>query len=178
MASSLREYQNTGTNNSENVAGINWEGQTFTTTVAYKITSIKLDTYIQNSPTDPFKFSIRATSGGMPTGADLCSGTVSYSGWSGASSWKEFTFDTGVNLDASTKYAIIWSNANSATPNNARVLHCYETNPYAGGESVTSGNSGSSWASLYPGSDFMFETWGEDIGGKKRQDHGLLLGVS
>jgi len=74
--SHLYEYYNTGDDSSQSVYGSNWYAQTFTSSIAHTITSVKLKLYRTGSP-GTVTVSIRATDGsGHPILPDLCSGTT------------------------------------------------------------------------------------------------------
>lgn len=82
-----------------------WLGQTFTTTsLAKKLTKIGL--LINDNGTDTITVNIYATSAGVPTGDSLGSKAVACTN-AGASSSKNFTFDTPITVSASTMYAIV-----------------------------------------------------------------------
>jgi hypothetical protein len=108
---------------------------------------------------------IRLTSGGHPTGGDLCSGTINGNTLTddSAGEWYEITLSS-YNLTADTKYAIVcraltggmfnevdWRCSGPGTP----------LSPYSRGNGEESVNSGSSWTDT--GLDLMFEEWGTAI---------------
>jgi hypothetical protein len=107
--------------------------------------------------------SIRATSGGLPTGGDLASGSIAASSlistWSPAT-WYDFDLGDGCFLQANTKYAIVVRLPNG-TSTNTLYNWCNTAGTYAGGNVVFSSNSGSSWSvSAYSSWDMLFEEWG------------------
>ena len=136
-----------------------WKAQTFTPSIAHKITSVKLYLTRFGSP-GILTVSIRATDGeGKPTGPDLCVGTTD-----GNSiplrytfAWREITLGDGYDLEADTKYAIVFR-AHLGYAHN--YLHTpYQTgNPYPGGNLISSGDGGGTWQapSTY---DTFFEEW-------------------
>ncbi|GAI02948.1 unnamed protein product, partial [marine sediment metagenome] len=105
----LYEYYNTGDTGywrlniaTERIA------QTFTPSIAHKITSVKLKLARTGSP-GILTVSIRATNGeGHPTGGDLCSGTTNGNTLPvyPSTEWREITLGAGYNLASDTKYAI------------------------------------------------------------------------
>ena len=160
--STLYEYYNSGNDSYNAVYGNIWCGQSFTTVASFSISSVKL---FLNRTGDPgtITVSIKATSGGLPTDDDLCSGTISGSSitYNPVGAWYEITFSSPYTLDAETKYAIIVRT--SASFPNILYWHYDHTSPtYAGGSYHFSANGGSSW-SANTGTDFMFETWGNPI---------------
>ena len=160
--SSLYENYITGDDGTANTDSTNWDSQTFTPSTAHTITSVKLKLWRQTTP-GTVTVSIRATSGGLPTGADLVSGTTDGNTLptsAGAAEWREITFGAGTSLAASTKYAICvraaaqWAN-----------LRYDQTSPtYADGNRAFSSNSGTDWTAV-AGTDLMFEEWGDITGG-------------
>lgn len=156
------EYYDSGLDGSIGFHTVAWNAQTFTPAEAHKITSVKLQLSKTGSPGE-ITVSIRATSGGLPTGGDLCSGTTDgdtlTTEWPGE--WREITLGDGYNLDADTKYAIVVRALEGSSSN---YLNWYKdgTSPtYAGGGRCNSENSGSSWSDQSSWDDFMFEEWGE-----------------
>lgn len=156
----MYEYYNTGDDNHIWLYGSNWAAQTFTPSVAHTITSVKLKLFRSGAP-GTVTVSIRATSGGQPTGSDLCSGTTSGDTLttSAPGAWREITLGSGYGLSAGTTYAIVVRATSGAWGNH--VLWRADTSPtyYGGGMWVWSTNSGSSWSS-YANYDLMFEEWG------------------
>lgn len=119
----------------------------------------------------PIKVSIRATSGGLPTGADLAVTQFTMTGIDGLQYWNSAIFSTPANVTAGTQYAIVvrssgvygttgkniaWSSSTTSANLGADV--------YAGGALLDSPNNGSSWTVPYnpPSSDAGFKTY---IGG-------------
>jgi hypothetical protein len=157
----LYEYFNTGDDDFFAVRGSTWIAQTFTPSTAHKITSVKLLLYRLGSP-GTITVSIRATDGsGHPTGGDLCSGTTNGNTLPTSSpyEWREVTLGDGYDLAASTKYAIVVRAPSGDTSNTLRWRDKM-TGGYAGGNTETSSNSGSSWTAQ-SNYDLMFEDWGE-----------------
>jgi len=156
------EYYNTGYNSDSGVYATLWKAQTFTPSVAHRITSVKLLIRRVLLP-GIITVGIRETNVvGHPTGADLCSGTIDGDSLTDSwpPEWYEITLGTGWNLDADTKYAIV-VRALTGNALNSLLWGSDITSPtYDGGNYELSGNSGVSWTST-PGTDFMFEEWGE-----------------
>jgi len=138
------------------------QGQTFTSAVAFNITSVKIRMYrsVANSP-GTITVSIYSTSGGVPTGDALISGTTDGSTLTtaGDGEWREITFDSDRVLTADVMYAIVITVA-SGTEDNSLIVKVDNTAPtYTGGTRVYSLNTGGSWTA-HPTVDCMFECWG------------------
>jgi len=155
----MYEYYNTGDDNHVWICGTNWVAQTFTPSVAHTITSVKLKLFRTGAP-GTVTVSIRATSGGQPTGSDLCSGTTSGDTLttSAPGEWREITLGSGYALSAGTTYAIV-VRATGGNFSNLLYSRVDTFSTYGGGMYLLSANSGSSWTSGSP-YDLMFEEWG------------------
>ena len=171
------EYNNTASTDT-GPYGANWEGQTFTPVVSHKIILIKLRVYRNGSP-GTVTVSIRATTDGLPTGADLASGTFNGNAITTATAGEivEITLSASVALIAGTVYAIVFRAPSGDASNwlGAKVSTTpADPNPYARGQSVTSTDSGGTWG-VYDGSlDYWFEEWGI-VGGGSLWVEGLKL---
>lgn len=159
------KYQNyiTGDDNSLNTDSTNWDGQTFTVSINHIITSVKLLMWRIGTP-GTITVSIRATSSGLPTGADLCVGTTNGDTLptsAGNAEWREITFSSGQLLLSGTKYAICIRSA--AQWGNCRYDGSSPT--YTDGGRVYSSDSGVAWTEpTEPSHDLMFEEWGDPSG--------------
>jgi len=160
MALARYQYYNTNDDNAGQLYGATWLGQTFTPATSHLLLYAKLKIYKVGNP-GTVTVSIRATSGSVPTGADLASGTTDGDTLTTSSpgEWRTITLLPGVSLTAGTMYAIciratggdasnyIWFRADVSSPS------------YTGGTQVNSANSGSTWGSTAT-TDAMFEEWG------------------
>lgn len=140
-----------------------WHAQTFTPSVAHKITSVKLLLWRYNNP-GTLTVSIRAVDGaGKPTGGDLCSGTTNGNSLPTEApyEWREITLGAGAPLNADTQYAIV-ARALDGDGSNFVYWRGGYTPPdvYADGGSYSS-DDGVSWTGY--GWDLMFEDWGEPL---------------
>ena len=158
------EYYDGAANTYDRIYGIEWRAQTFTPSIAHKITSVKLLLYRRLSP-GTLTVSIRATDGsGHPTGGDLCSGTTNSNTLPTASpfEWREITLGAGCDLSADTKYAIVIRAIDGDASNDVRWRSDNTDPTYAGGCREWSSNSGAeeSWSSVTT-QDSLFEEWGE-----------------
>jgi len=152
------EYYNTGNDSWCTLKnGYTW-GQTFTPAIAHKITSVKIRIYKYGTPPTDI-IAVRATSGGLPTGGDLCSGIIDSSGAPAFpnSAWVEISLGVGTILLPGVMYALYAYPGNGDT-NNHTGWTMDETSPtYAGGHGfIGTTTIRTDW-------DFMFEEWGEPI---------------
>ena len=173
--STLYEYYNTNDDTADGGYYAYWIAQTFTPTIAHKITSVKLKLY-RAGDVGTVTVSIRATTSGLPSGNDLCSGTIAGNTLTTdtAGAWYEITLGAGLNLVANTKYAIVLR-----APDNDYPIYVGwrsdDTAPaYAGGSHCYSSDSGGSWAATTT-RDFMFEEWGELVAAVGRS-FGYIIG--
>lgn len=164
----LYEYNETENSFGLNIGGLlSWECMTFTPSIKHTITSVKLKVSRIGSP-GTFTVSIRATSGGEPTGGDLCIGTIngntfieSYD----SGEWYEITLGDGYILNANTKYTIVVRALNGSSGNIVRWRD-NAGNIYDNGNSGISTDGGITWG--MNNNDKAFEDWGESIITKKK----------
>ena len=160
----LYDYYNTDDDSYSSVGDLGWWAQTFTTTAAYRISSVKLRVFRSGSP-GILVVGIRATDGsGHPTGLDLCSGSTDSDTLTtdDAGEWREITL-SGLDLATGTKYAIVVRAPDGFSPGNTLRWRCNDGGTYAGGQMEYSDDSGVIWAGNAT-FDFMFETWGGAVG--------------
>jgi len=155
-----------------------WVAQTFTVgAVGHTVTSVKLKlNRWGTNPSGTATIGIRETDvDGKPTGADKTSGTILITDISTTSTWYEISM-TEYELSPNTKYAIVVRHPDGGSQyNRLRWRHDATSPTYADGTFWQSTNSGISWPTTLD-YDFMFEVWGNPIGGAvvKRR---LLVGV-
>ncbi|HYR75667.1 MAG TPA: carboxypeptidase-like regulatory domain-containing protein [Pyrinomonadaceae bacterium] len=134
--------------------GINtttWGGQTFTAAITGQLVKADINLFCSGctGTTPNLTLSIRATSGGLPTGADLATATIA--GFSnGAAVYYTGTFGSPATLTSGTQYALV------IRPNSTPSAGTYAltrsgtsgagADVYAGGSRVSSANSGSTWS--------------------------------
>lgn len=161
MATKFESYSSGGDTNFS-VWGSRWYAQTFTPSDGHTITSVKLYLARRGSP-GTMTVSIKATSGGEPTGADLCSGTINANTFDlyDIFGWQEISFGAGASLSVNTKYAIV-VRAPSGTVTTDDVLWKGDNSSptYAGGNKFYSYDSGTIWTGD-TGADCYFEDWGD-----------------
>ena len=144
-----------------------WRGQTFTASSSYKITSVELKLYRMGSP-GTLTVGIYATSGDLPTGTALCSGTTDGDTLPTGSpyEWREITLGAGFQLTQDVKYAIALSAPGGSLFNwvywryrpTSGEEYCVD-DTYSRGYALWSNDSGSSWNSYSPW-DFYFVIYG------------------
>jgi len=155
------EFYNVGDDGVGAGYGTYWIGQTFTPTIAHKITSVKLKLLRLGTP-NVVVVGIRATDvEEKPTGADLCSGTIDGNTLTtdGSGEWYEIVLGSGCILSANTTYAIVVRATNGSVGNDVR-WRLDTTGTYTGGSYQYSGDSGVNWTSQIA-KDYVFEEWGE-----------------
>ncbi|HSC11363.1 MAG TPA: carboxypeptidase regulatory-like domain-containing protein, partial [Rhodanobacteraceae bacterium] len=128
-----------------------WGGQTFTPSASGKLTQADINLFCSSctGTTPNLTLSLRATSAGLPTGADLASGTIT--GFSsGSSGYYSVVFASGPTLNAGTQYALVIrpvSNPSAGTYALTRSgTQTQGADVYAGGARVSSTTSGTSWS--------------------------------
>ena len=146
-----------------------WFAQSFTTTSAYNATSVKLRLRTGAGTTGTFTASLRATSGGNPTGSDLASASIDASTVTADTTngeLYEFVFASPVALADATKYAIVLRGSAIDASHQLGWFNHYPTGSYSGGGMNTSSNSGSTWSGEGT-NDAVFEIWGntDPVGG-------------
>jgi hypothetical protein len=128
-----------------------WAGQTFTPARTGQLTQIDLNMFCSGctGTTPDLTLSIRATSGGLPTGGDLASATIA--GFS--ASWSDFhtaTFASPITLTAGTQYAmLVRPNANPSPGTYALTrsgTNVRGENVYSGGSRIAGMSSGTVWS--------------------------------
>jgi hypothetical protein len=164
LAANLYEHHNTGPTGTAGIYANYWWAQTFTPSVAHTVTSVRL-MLGRGAAASPgtVTVGIRNVDGsGLPTGSDLCSGTIDgntlATAWPYA--WYDIALGGGYGLSAGTTYAMV-VRAPSAVNSTHQLLWGWTTaDVYAGGWGVRSTNGGTSW--ILPGivADMQFEEWG------------------
>jgi len=128
-----------------------WGGQTFTPAVSGLLTQVDINMFCSGcTGTIPnLTLSIRATAGGIPTGADLASGTIP--GFNnGASAYYTATFGTPPTLTAGTMYAIVIRPTANPAPGTYALTRSgtasLGASVYPGGTRVSGATSGTVWS--------------------------------
>lgn len=170
------EYNIAGDDRHDYMHSTTWRAQTFTPSVAHKILSVKLLLYRIGSPGD-LTIGIRETSGGKPTGGDLCSGSRSANSFTEDTGglWYEITLGAGFDLEADKQYAIV-GRALDGSLNNQVEWRLSGDDTYDGGQWWTSTDSGVGWIDWAFTRDFMFEEWGDEIIAAVGRSFGFIFG--
>lgn len=159
------EYYDSGDDSQGGFYGTYWHTQTFTTTVGFTITSVKL-LVARVGASGTLTISIKAVDGaGKPTGADLCSKAIDSTVLTtnaDVGEWYEFTFTTPYLLSATTMYAIVVRCTGTDNSNRCYWRFDGSSPTYTNGQDLYSSDSGSSWTA-FASIDRMFETWGTVI---------------
>lgn len=139
----------------------NYFGQTFTLD-AYttRISRLELNFHKVGSPTGSVTIEIRATSGGLPTGAALASKSYTAANMPTLTSTDKFftvDFATPATVTAGGVYAVVIGGLDGDASNLARV-RVKNSDVYAGGQAVSSTDSGSSWSGA--AQDWVFRVYG------------------
>ncbi len=137
--------------------GAAWLAQTFTAASSYTASGARLKLYRLGSP-GTITVSLRATAGGVPTGADVVSGTTSGDTLTTDSGgeWRTITFSATSALTSATVYALVVRATGASYPGSAVYWRLDSTSPtYTGGSYIHSSDSGSNWTAYTTG-DFMF----------------------
>ena len=150
-----------------------WCGQTFTAGKSGSLSRIDVNMGCFNcSPLPAMIVSVRATSGGVPTGPDLASATFSMT--STTQIWYSANFVAPATVSSGTKYAIVIHPSHSLTAGAAVLSDSAKdastgSDVYAGGAVVFSKDSGASWlveTGPAPSVDGAFKTYiGSGAGG-------------
>ncbi|BAZ96705.1 hypothetical protein DEHALATV1_0077 [Dehalococcoides mccartyi] len=127
-----------------NCYATSWYGQTFTFTNNVILNGFNLYCKKVGAPAGNLDYYLYATSGGLPTGSALASGSILASTVSTSAGLLSLAFTTPVSLTAATTYAVVFSCPSGNSSN--RISYWYTNNSsYAGGQQLSSSNSGASW---------------------------------
>ncbi|HKQ97999.1 MAG TPA: protease pro-enzyme activation domain-containing protein [Candidatus Polarisedimenticolia bacterium] len=129
-----------------------WGGQTFTPSVSGQVTRVDLFLFCSNcTGANPnITVSIRNTSNGIITGADLATATIPGFNDGGAGTWSTASFATPATVNAGSVYGVVFRLAAARTGSQAYVSSGTtaaggDGDVYAGGRRCTSTNSGGAW---------------------------------
>lgn len=157
----LYENYTAGSDGNANIATINWAAQTFTPSVSHILTSVKLYLSKVGSP-GTITVSIRAVSGGVPTGSDIVTGTTDGDTLVGVEC-REITFSTGAIVLSGIEYAIVVRALSGVQWTDYLDWRRMQGNPYARGSRADSADNGVIWTAASD-HDCLFEEWGEPQG--------------
>lgn len=158
LGSAVDQSSTGGTTTGTNITATGWGGQTFTAGVTGTLVqadTIQLFCNACTGTTPNLTVSIRNTSGGLPTGADLTTATIP--GFSASTPSFTVTFSPLIGLTSGTVYALLVRPV--ANPSLGTGYFWIRSSPgtYANGQRVTTGDSGGSWAADST-RDFNFRT--------------------
>jgi uncharacterized repeat protein (TIGR01451 family) len=148
----LIDQQNTTLGNSGvGITTTTWGGQTFTPATTGLLTKVDINLFCSGctGTTPNLTLSLRATSGGLPTGADIASATIT--GFSsGSAVFYTATFGTPPTLTAGTQYAIVIRPTANPSPGTYALTRSGTatagSNVYPGGTRVSGATSGTVWS--------------------------------
>jgi hypothetical protein len=135
-----------------------WGGQTFTAAINGTLLKADLNLFCTSctGTTPNLTVSIRATSGGLPTGPDLATATIT--GFSSNSaSYFNANFSPHITLSAGTQYALLIRPLADPSAGNYDWVRQMQGN-YTGGQRVIGATGGTSWTAD-PTRDFNFHTY-------------------
>ena len=144
-----------------------WGGQTFTPATAGQLTEVDVNVFCAGctGTTPDLTLSIRATSGGLPTGDDLASATIAGFN-SGAAGYHTATFGAPITVTAGTQYALVVRPTANPAPGTYALTRSGTpgagADVYSGGTRVSGASSGTAWSRPLTGgvsTDAGFKIW-------------------
>ncbi|HSY50774.1 MAG TPA: carboxypeptidase regulatory-like domain-containing protein [Thermoanaerobaculia bacterium] len=158
-APAVDQSNTAGTSTGTGFGTPNWTGQTFIPAVTGLLARVDIPLFCNGctGTTPNLTLSVRATSGGLPTGADLASATIP--GFSNGSATTNLSviFGSPATLTSGTQYAMILRPA--ANPSVGGYFWIRSSpSTYANGSRVTSADSGATWTADTT-RDFNFTTY-------------------
>lgn len=151
-----------GDDAAQSIYSANWTAQLFTASDNYPVSGVELK---MNRAGDPstVAVSIRDVTGGVPSGADLASGTLDGDDFTtGTGNWEEVSFSDTYDLTSGTQYAIV-VRATGGDIDNYVGWRYDSTGSYTGGYARFSDDSGVVWGASGDALDFMFAVKGFDV---------------
>jgi hypothetical protein len=120
-------------------------GQTITNTSAHNVKKVSLYLKKVGSPPHDCAFSIYETSGGLPVGSVLVSGTVAAADITTGGGWVDCVFSIAYDLSDATQYALLAGMADGNS-SNCYLIGTKSSGSYGGGTFVHT-NDGTNWNS-------------------------------
>ncbi len=160
LAPKLDQSNTAGTTTGTGFGTPAWTGQTFIPAVSGNLKKVDVQLFANGAGSNPpnLTVSIRATSAGLPTGADLATGTIAGSIFGDAAThWVTVTFASPATVTAGTKYAVILRPV-SVPAGSGYFWIRSSPSTYANGSRVLSADSGSTW-SADTTRDYNFRTY-------------------
>jgi hypothetical protein len=146
------------------ISNANWAAQTFTAGVTGQLVKVDFPLFCSSSPAGTpctlnpnLNVSIRATSGGLPTGANLASASIA-GNISGATATFTATFASPLAITAGTQYALIVNTGSTGAATTGYFWIRSSPSTYANGQRVASADSGVTWAADST-RDYNFHTY-------------------
>ena len=159
IAPAIDQSNTAGTTTGTGLGTPNWAGQTFIPAVNGLLVRVDVPLFCNGctGTTPNLTLSLRNTSGGLPTGADLASAT--FPGFSNGSATTNlsFIFGTPATLTSGTQYALILRPTANPTVGGYFWIRS-SPSTYANGSRVTSADSGATWTADTT-RDFNFVTY-------------------
>lgn len=166
QAALLYESYTTGKDSTKSVYGNIWVAQTFSSSTTHYIDHVVLYATINSTDLGDVTVSIRKTSGGLPTGDDLCSGTVNGDLLpTNPGVYFEVNLNPKTRLEANETYAIVIRSDGTGTSDCAQIGYDDTAASYANGQYCESDDTGSSWTAD-SGNDFIFYEYGYQLSPK------------
>ena len=165
MAATKKDSYEPTVNNNSGMYSVYAKAQTFLTTSAYKVTSVKVNLYKSGSPNDLDVYIVPCT-GSTPQGIAnaIASGSFAAADISTdtAGTLYEITLGAGADLADATLYGIALRQ-NAASPNIITCRMRYSDNLYTDGSIWESNNDGETFTGIgeHTDRDWYFEVWGE-----------------
>ncbi len=150
---------------------LNWNCMTFTPSTDFIVYSMKAKLLRFDAGSTPGILTswILPTTGGVPTGSALVTGTLSAAianaiTTTSPGEWKEVVFTSRYLLRSGTVYGVALKSSTDDTSH--PIYWRYDTNDgaYTNGRKYTSSDGGTIWTGSDPDDDFMFEIWGNPQG--------------
>lgn len=155
--------------------GTSWTAQTFQATDTYTAIGVKIKLLRTGSP-GTVTVSLKATTAGKPSGADLAAGTtdgdtlplyvnpyvIGFIVDVPSPEWREVTFAASTGLTSGTTYAVVARATSGDADNMIHWRHDASSPSYTNGSLGASSDSGTNWT-MNTASDLMFEIIGDDL---------------
>ncbi|ULR91371.1 DUF11 domain-containing protein [Comamonas sp. B21-038] len=143
------DQQNTeGTTTGTGFGASNWTGQTFISGMTGRLTQAEVQLFCNGCGASPpdLMLSVRATSAGLPTGADLANTTIPGTTFaSGTTASFTATFGTPLTLTSGAQYALVLRPVSAPTGSGYFWIRS-SPSTYSSGSRVVATNSGTSWS--------------------------------
>ncbi len=148
---SIDQQNTTLSNSGVGITTTTWGGQTFTAGLTGQLTRIDVNLFCSGctGTTPDLTLSLRATSGNLPTGADIASATITGFN-SGAGGFYTATFASPPTITAGTVYALVIRPVANPSPG-VYALTRSATNVYSNGQRVSGATSGTVWSAPLTG---------------------------